>query len=232
MNSLVLFISGCALFSLVLSSPQDEPNDATVVTAANTNTRLFTDDANTNNAIAGGLLGVGVGVGGVLLAQAFLDSQKEKERCQPYHRYKRGDFLGGLFGGGNGNNQYPKPCPPRGQYPPHHQAPYRPLQPRPPYHQPHPQPPYHQPPYHPPQPQAPYHPPPRPQYPQQGYPAPSYPAQNYQQPAVVSQGYKSPSSYQTPRPNYQQPAPQYPNNQQGYRPAFQGRAPICRLSLY
>ena len=35
----------------------DEPNDATVVTAANTNTRLFTDDANTNNAIAGGLLG-------------------------------------------------------------------------------------------------------------------------------------------------------------------------------
>merc|ERR1719362_1426937 len=71
MNSLVLFISGCALFTLVLSSPQDEPNDATVVTAANTNTRLFTDDANTNNAIAGGLLGVGVGVGGVLLPQAF-----------------------------------------------------------------------------------------------------------------------------------------------------------------
>ena len=27
------------------------------MTAANTNTRLFTDDANTNNAIAGGLLG-------------------------------------------------------------------------------------------------------------------------------------------------------------------------------
>ncbi len=58
------------------------------LTAAGDNTRdgrLFTNDANTNNAIGAGLIGVGLGVGGVLLTQAFLDSQ-EKERCRNYYR--------------------------------------------------------------------------------------------------------------------------------------------------
>ena len=35
----------------------EEPNDAEVVSAKDTNTRLFTNDANTNNNIASGLLG-------------------------------------------------------------------------------------------------------------------------------------------------------------------------------
>ena len=61
--------------------------DAEVVegrAAGDVNTRLFTNDQNTNNAIASGLLGVGVGIGGVLLTQAFLESQ-EKERCKNYY---------------------------------------------------------------------------------------------------------------------------------------------------
>ena len=81
-------ICACKCVSISIAKFADEPTDATVVEAKDVNTRLFTNDANTNNAIASGLLGVGLGVGGVLLTQAFLDAQKEKERCR-YGRHKR-----------------------------------------------------------------------------------------------------------------------------------------------
>ena len=191
-----------------------EPKDATVVAAKDVNTRLFTNDANTNNAIASGLLGVGIGVGGVLLTQAFLDAKKDKERCQQYYnRYKRDDaIMGRLFGLGGGNN-YPKPCPPPRR--PHNPYP-QPQQPYPHPQQSYPQP--HRPPYHNPPPAYNY----APAYPQPAPRPPTYPTHH-------NQGYRNPAPtpapvYNTPKPNYHRPEPYRPtpSYQQPSRPINSG----------
>ena len=229
MNKLILFIG---LFAyLAMAQVTVETDDAVIISAdsaeaSDVNTRLFTNDANTNNNIASGLLGVGLGVGGVLLVQAFQEAEENKKRCNPYYqqRQKRQDdpVMGRLFGLGGGNRP-PKPCPPRypgGPYPApphhHHGGPYRP----PPNNYQQPQP-----------------------YPNQGYapnyPAPSYPNSGYRQPPARPQNNYPTPAYNTPRqpapaapiytptPSYpsrpQQNAPYRPPNQ-GYAPAFNGRS--------
>ena len=75
MNKLILFIGFTYLLvAVTISSGNAEEvikaDKVVVVNAAddsateNVNTRLFTNDANTNNNIASGLLGIGLGVGG------------------------------------------------------------------------------------------------------------------------------------------------------------------------
>ncbi len=208
---------------------EEEPNDASVVEANPVQGRLFTNDANTNNNIASGLLGVGLGIGGVLLTQHILEQNKQKERCYcpppphgPYHyRYKRDDGIMGRFLG-LGENKYPKACPPCPVYPPRHQAPYHP----PPHHHPAPA-----------RPQYPVNQGYAPAYPQQNYPAPQYPQQqNYPAPQYPQQNrYPSrPTGYQNPKPNYAQPAAYTPtpvyhqpavhHHNTGYAPSFQGRS--------
>ena len=75
MNKLILFIGIIYLASVVISGKAQvtiEADKAVIVnaddaaTSEDVNTRLFTNDANTNNAIASGLLGVGLGIGGTL----------------------------------------------------------------------------------------------------------------------------------------------------------------------
>ena len=239
MNKLILFIGLFAYLAIVaVAQVTVEADDAVIISAdraaeaSDVNTRLFTNDANTNNNVASGLLGLGLGVGGVLLVQAFQEAEENKKRCNPYynHRHKRDDaVMGRLFGLGGGGNRNPKPCPPR--YPsggPAYPAPY-------PHHQ-------HGGPYRPPpnnyqQPQP---------YPNQGYapnyPAPSYPNSGYRQPAPArpQQVNYPTSAYNTPRqpapaapvytptPSYpsrpQQNAPYRPPSNQGYAPAFNGRS--------
>ena len=207
---------------------EEEPKDASVVEAKNEDVkgRLFTNDANTNNNIASGLLGIGLGVGGVLLTQHILEQQKQKERCYcpppptgPYYRrYKRDDgVMGRLFGIGE-SNRYPKPCPPCPVYPNHR-----------------PQGPYHPPPVHPPYPVNQGY---APAYPQQNYPAPQPHRPQYPQhhkPQYPQQHRPQYPQYprENPKPNYSQPnhytpapAPQYPNypSNSGYAPSFQGRS--------
>ena len=207
---------------------EEEPDDASVVDAKDANPvqgRLFGNDANANNNIASGLLGVGIGIGGVLLTQHILEQQKQKERCYCpppphgpyYHRYKRDEGIMGRFLGLGGDNKYPKPCPPCPQYPP-----YRP-------------PPHHPAPVHP---QYPVNQGYAPAYPQQNYPAPAapqYPQNNYPAPAPqYPNRYPSrPSGYSNPKPNYAQPSAYTPtpvyhqpahHHNSGYAPAFQGRS--------
>ena len=233
MNKLILFIG---LFNAymaigVVAQVTVEADDAVIISAdsaaaeaSDVNTRLFTNDANTNNNIASGLLGVGLGVGGVLLVQAFQEAEENKKRCNPYYnlRHKRDDaVMGRLFGLGGGSNRPPKPCPPRypagPAYPhPHqHGGPYRP----PPnnYQQPQPYPSN--------QGYAPNYP--APSYPNSGYrqPAPARPQVNYPTPAYNTPRQPAPAPAYTPTPSYpQQNAPYRPPSNQGYAPAFNGRS--------
>jgi hypothetical protein len=192
--------------------PDDEaPKDAVVVRAATAdnadgvNTRLFTNDANTNNNVASGLLGLGVGVGGVLLAQAFLDSQKEKEPCHFRYRRDNDGVQGRFLGFGENNNK--RPCPP------HHPPPY-------PSHGG-----YNRP--------DPHYPPPagRPgyQHPQQ-YPHARPPYQSGSNYQPHNSGYKQPSSgyrqpsneYRQPSSGYRQPSDEYRQPSDGYRQPSNG----------
>ncbi len=65
--------------------------------------KILTGDSNTDNSIVSGVLGFGLGVGGVLIAQSFLESQNKGGPCR--HRRDTGvqpRFIGGLGGGGGG----------------------------------------------------------------------------------------------------------------------------------
>jgi len=204
----------------------------TDVNAADANTKIFTGNEQNDNVLAAGAVGLGVGIGGVLLAQAIFD----KPNCR---RRRFGD-LGGLFGGNKDCNRAPAyPSRPR---PPHHggggyreprpdrpyrpppsyydapQRPYRPYQepyrPTRPYKEPYrPQRPYdnsyHSPSYE--EPHRPYRTTKRPyrepSRPAQSYREPHRPAQQYREPARPAQQYREPAtSYQNPKPDYQKPA--------------------------
>ena len=94
-------------------------------------TRLFTGNDQTDNVLAAGVVGLGVGIGGVLLTQAFLDSQKP--RCK-----RDTDVMGRILGLGGGDYRdcEPKYRPGR----PHHhpggyrEPAYRPQRPYRPHH--------------------------------------------------------------------------------------------------
>ena len=173
--------------------------------------KILTGDANTDNSIVSGVLGFGLGVGGVLLAQSFLESQKNPCR----HRRDTGvqpRFIGGGLGGlGLGGGHHNKPCyPPPAPYPG-----YPGYYPPPPavggYGPP---PPHYPPPQYPPQ----YSPQYAPQYPQGGYNAPSggynAPSGGYNAP---SSGYNAPSSgYNAPSSGYNAPSGGY--NAPSYTP--------------
>ena len=171
------------------------------------NTKLFGSNDVTvdNNAVVGGLIGLGVGVGGVLLAQHLLD----KPEC----RYRRFD-MGGLLGGNKNCN--PKPQYPNRPRPPYngggYREPHRPYRPPPSYEEPHrpyrPSRPYKEPQ----RPSRPY----RPQRPYDDYHSPSYeepyrpyrPTQRpYREPHRPAHPYREPATpYRNPKPDYQKPA--------------------------
>lgn len=149
--------------------------------------KIFTGDANTDNSIASGVLGFGIGVGGVLLAQSLIEAQNpchRRRRDTPQPRFiggLGGGAGGGLFGGGHHKNCYP-----------------------PPYHPPAYPPPAYPPPAYPPQ-----YPP---AYPPSSYGAPSYappPPSSYGAPSYTPPSY-APPSYAPP--SY---APQYPSSGYG-----------------
>ena len=168
--------------------------------------KTFTGDANTDNSIASGVLGFGIGVGGVLLAQTLIESQN------PCHRRRRDApqprFIGGLgggagggglfggLGGGHHKNCYPPPYPPPAYPPPAYPPPAYPPQYPPAY----PPPSYGAPSYAPPPPPsygAPSYAPPSyapPQYPSSGYGAPVRSSSKYEPPVSRSVGIES--SYQ------------------------------------
>ena len=153
-----------------------------------TKPKLFTGDAQINNDIVSGVIGFGVGVGGVLIAQSLIDAQNHcrHRRDAPQPRFiggLGGGLGGGLFGGGG-----QKPC-----YPPVYAPAYPPPYP---------------PPYYPPPPQ---YPPPQ-QYPPQQYAAPQYQAPQYQPPQYQAPQYQPPNrsnSYNAPSSGYNSPSSGY-----------------------
>jgi hypothetical protein len=168
--------------------------DAVVVKAGDdTQTRIFTGNTQNDNVLAAGVVGLGIGVGGVLLTQAFLDSQKPK--C------KRD--LAKMFGLGGGQNYDCGPSyrPPR----PHggYREPHRPYRPSSGYQEPH----------RPHRPSSGYREPYRPSH---GYEEPHRPSSGYREPHRPSSGYREPhrpsSGYREPhRPSsgYREPASSY-----------------------
>ena len=165
--------------------------------------------------MAAGAVGLGVGIGGVLLAQAIFD----KPNC----RHKRfGDLFGGNkdcnrkpaypsrprpphYGGGGYREPYPaRPYRPPPSYYDEPQRPYRPYRPSRPYKEPYrPQRPYddsyRRPSYE--EPYRPYRPT------KQPYREHSRPTQSYREPARPSNNYREPATpYRNPKPDYQKPA--------------------------
>lgn len=198
------------------------------------NTKIITGNEQTDNVIAAGVVGLGVGVGGVLLAQHLLN--------KPDCRYRRFD-MGGLFGGNTDCNRRPtypsRPRPPYhgggGYREPNYDRPYRPYRPPSSYEEPHrPYRPYREPyrparPYKEPyRPQRPYddsyH---RPQY-QEAY-RPNRPSQNsYREPHRPERPYREPHTpYRNPKPNNEKPAVYRPSSSQHgsntYFPPGRGR---------
>merc|ERR1712038_2172728 len=195
--------------SVLPSSSYPAENDAVVIGPStdlketDANTKIFTGNEQNDNVLAAGLLGLGVGVGGVILAQAVLD--------KPDCRYKRFD-MGGLFGGDKDCNRrpaYPQRPPYHGgggYREPHHDRPYRP-----PSHYEEPHRPYrpHREPYRPSRPYKEPYRPQRPQRPYDSYEEPHRPYRPTQRPYrdPYRETYREPSTpYKTPKPNYSQPA--------------------------
>jgi len=192
-----------AIYAILPSSSYPAESDALVIgsgsdlKATDASTKLFTGNEQNDNVLAAGLLGLGVGVGGVILAQAVLD--------KPDCRYKRFD-MGGLFGGNKDCNRRPS-YPPRPPYhggggyrEPHHGRPYRP-----PPHYEEPQRPYREP-Y---RPSRPYKEPYRPQRPYDHYEEPQRPYRPTKRPYrdPYREPYREPSTpYRNPKPHYAQPA--------------------------
>lgn len=173
-------------YSVLPSASYPAEDDAVVIDAGtdvkalDANTKIFSSNVEVDSAVTAGIVGLGVGVGGVLLAQHFLN--------KPDCRYKRFD-MGGLFGGNKDCNRRPHPH--RPGYPPRPRPPYhggggygepdydRPYRPSRPYKEPH-------------RPQRPYRPPYRPQRP---YEEPYRPQRPYREPYRPSSGYREPSDY-------------------------------------
>merc|ERR1712038_674765 len=213
------------------SSSYPAENDAVVIGPSTdlketgANTKIFTGNEQNDNVLAAGLLGLGLGVGGVVLAQAVLD--------KPDCRYKRFD-MGGLFGGNKdchkkpsypsrpsyqGGGGYREPHHDRPYRPPHHERPYRPSRPyRParPYKEPYrSQRPYddyddyHRPAYQ--EPHRPYRPTQKPY--REPYREP-YRHDTYREPD---------NSYKNPKPTYSKPAVYRPTNQHSSSPYYPDR---------
>ena len=157
--------------------------------------RFFTGDAQTDNNLVSGAIGFGLGVGGALLAESFLNSQNPCRHRRDTDTGATPRFLGAL--GGHQTPCYPQPYPyPAGGYGAPPPAPYNPPAQYPPQ--------YHRDSYS----------PPSSSY---GAPSSSYgaPSSNYGAP---TSSYGAPSSsYGAPSSSYGAPSSSYGAPSSGYK---------------